>query len=354
MNIKIDNKEIGTGCKPYIIAEMSGNHNGDINRAKELIRTAKAAGADAVKLQTYTADTITIDHDSEEFMIRGGLWDGYKLYDLYKEAYTPWEWHKELFEEAKNNDITIFSSPFDHTAVDLLESLDAPAYKIASFELIDLPLIRRVAQTGKPMIMSTGNANLAEIEEAVTTARSNGCEQLVLLHCTSGYPTPASEANLLTLRSLSDNFGCLTGLSDHTMDIGVSVAAVALGACVIEKHFTLSRSDGGPDAGFSLEKEELAMLVRNCEMAQQAIGKINYVSTASEVKTKCHRRSLYIVKDVKKGELLTSENVRSIRPGNGLAPKYYDDVINCRARCDISRGTPLSLDLFDIKNNDGK
>lgn len=346
MNIKIDNKEIGTGCKPYIIAEMSGNHNGDINRAKELIRTAKAAGADAVKLQTYTADTITIDHDSEEFMIRGGLWDGYKLYDLYKEAYTPWEWHKELFEEAKNNDITIFSSPFDHTAVDLLESLDAPAYKIASFELIDLPLIRRVAQTGKPMIMSTGNASLSEIDDAVATARAHGCNDLILLHCTSGYPTPASESNLATIRNLGENFNCLVGLSDHTMDIGVSVAAVALGASVIEKHFTLSRNDGGPDAGFSLEKEELAMLVKNCVMAQQSIGQVNYVSTASEAKTKCHRRSLYVVKDIKKGEQITAENVRSIRPGHGLAPKYYDEVMGRIANRDIKRGEPFQFDLI--------
>lgn len=347
MNIFINNRKIGQDCKPYIIAEMSGNHNGDINRAKELIRAAKAAGADAVKLQTYTADTITINHDSEAFIIHGGLWDGYKLYDLYKEAYTPWEWHKELFDEAKNNDITIFSSPFDHTAVDLLESLDAPAYKIASFELIDLPLIRRVAQTGKPVIMSTGNACLSEIEEAVNTARSNGCQDIILLHCTSGYPTPASESNLRTIHNLSESFSCLVGLSDHTMDIGVSVAAVALGAAVIEKHFTLSRSDGGPDSGFSLEKEELAMLVKNCHMAQEALGHVNYASTASEAKTKCHRRSLYVVKDIKKGQVLTSDNIRSIRPGDGMAPKYYDVVLGKKAKVDLSFGTPLSFDVIE-------
>lgn len=347
MNIFINEREIGKGCKPYIIAEMSGNHNGDINRAKELIRAAKHAGADAVKLQTYTADTITIDHDSDAFIIHGGLWDGYKLYDLYKEAYTPWEWHQELFDEAKKNDITIFSSPFDHTAVDLLESLDAPAYKIASFELIDLPLIRRVAQTGKPMIMSTGNACLSEIEQAVDTARNNGCKDIILLHCTSGYPTPASEANLRTINNLADNFSCLVGLSDHTMDIGVSVAAVALGASVIEKHFTLSRSDGGPDSGFSLEKEELAMLVKNCRMAQEALGVINYTSTASEAKTKCHRRSLYIVRDIKKGEILTSDNIRSIRPGDGMAPKYYDAVLGKKAKIDLPFGTPLSFDVIE-------
>ncbi|MEZ9390116.1 pseudaminic acid synthase, partial [Vibrio lentus] len=258
--MKIANREIGKGHKPYIIAEMSGNHNGDITRAIELIKAAKDAGADAVKLQTYTADTITINHDSEEFMIRGGLWDGAKLYDLYEQAHTPWDWHKTLFDEAEKLGITIFSSPFDHTAVDFLESLNAPAYKIASFELIDLPLIRKVAATGKPMIMSTGNANLAEIEEATAAAKAAGAKDIVLLHCTSGYPTPASQANISTMAVMRDAFGVKVGLSDHTMDIGVSVAAVALGACVIEKHFTLARADGGPDSAFSLEKEELKSL----------------------------------------------------------------------------------------------
>lgn len=347
MPIIINNQVIGKGCKPYIIAEMSGNHNGDINRAIKLIHEAKKAGADAVKLQTYTADTITIDHDSEEFMIRGGLWDGYKLYDLYKYAYTPWEWFPILFEEARKIGITIFSSPFDSTAVDLLESLDAPAYKIASFELIDIPLIKRVAKTGKPMIMSTGNANLGEIEEAVYAAKANGCEQLALLHCTSGYPTPASESNLLTMKNMAEVFNCEVGLSDHTMDIGVSVAAVALGASIIEKHFTLARADGGPDAGFSLEKEELVSLVKNCQIAYEALGQINYTSTESEVKTKCHRRSLYVVKDIKAGEKFTADNVRSIRPGFGLAPKYYEEVIGKIARIDILKGTPLDFNLLN-------
>ncbi len=346
VSVDINGIKIGSGCKPYIIAEMSGNHNGDINRAIELIRAAKSAGADAVKLQTYTADTITLDHDSEEFMIRGGLWDGYRLYDLYKEAYTPWEWHKELFDEAKRLGITIFSSPFDHTAVDFLESLDAPAYKIASFELIDLPLIRKVAGTGKPLIMSTGNANLGEIEEAVLAARSAGAKDIVLLHCTSGYPTPASQANISTMAVIRDAFDVEVGLSDHTMDIGVSVAAVALGASVIEKHFTLARADGGPDCAFSLEKEELKALVTNCNMAYEAIGKPNFISTEAELQTKCHRRSLYIVKDIKKGEVFTGEHVRSVRPGNGIAPKFLNDVIGKIAQKDCKFGSPLSFDMF--------
>ncbi|KGY07252.1 pseudaminic acid synthase [Vibrio sinaloensis] len=345
--MKIANQSIGSGHKPYIIAEMSGNHNGDITRAIELIKAAKESGADAVKLQTYTADTITINHDSEEFMIRGGLWGGSKLYDLYEQAHTPWEWHKTLFEEAEKLGITIFSSPFDHTAVDFLESLNAPAYKIASFELIDLPLIRKVASTGKPMIMSTGNANLAEIEEAVAAAKEAGAEDIILLHCTSGYPTPASQANISSMAVLKDAFGVEVGLSDHTMDIGVSVAAVALGACVIEKHFTLARADGGPDSAFSLEKEELRSLVTNCNMAFEALGKPNFVSTEAELKTKCHRRSLYVVKAISKGETITSEHVRSIRPGNGIRPKYLDDVIGSVAVEDLAYGTPLQHKHFE-------
>ncbi|MFA0308135.1 pseudaminic acid synthase [Vibrio splendidus] len=344
--MKIANREIGKGYKPYIIAEMSGNHNGDITRAIELIKAAKDAGADAVKLQTYTADTITINHDSEEFMIRGGLWDGSKLYDLYEQAHTPWDWHKTLFDEAEKLGITIFSSPFDHTAVDFLESLNAPAYKIASFELIDLPLIRKVAATGKPMIMSTGNANLAEIEEAAAAAKAAGATDIVLLHCTSGYPTPASQANISTMAVMRDAFGVEVGLSDHTMDIGVSVAAVALGACVIEKHFTLARADGGPDSAFSLEKEELKSLVTNCNMAFESIGKPNFISTEVELQTKVHRRSLYVVKDIKKGEVFTEEHVRSIRPGNGILPKYLDDVLGSNATEDLSFGTPLNFKHF--------
>lgn len=344
--MKIANREIGKNCKPYIIAEMSGNHNGDINRAIELIKAAKDSGADAVKLQTYTADTITINHDSEEFMIHGGLWDGSKLYDLYEQAHTPWDWHKTLFDEAEKLGITIFSSPFDHTAVDFLESLNAPAYKIASFELIDLPLIRKVASTGKPMIMSTGNANLAEIEEAVAAAKAAGAQDLVLLHCTSGYPTPASQANVSTMSVMRDAFNVEVGLSDHTMDIGVSVAAVALGACVIEKHFTLARADGGPDSAFSLEKDELKSLVVNCNMAFEAIGKPNFISTEVELQTKCHRRSLYIVTDIKKGEVFTEDHVRSIRPGNGIPPKYLDDVLGSVAKQDLKYGMPMMFDYY--------
>lgn len=347
--MKIANRKIGKGHKPYIIAEMSGNHNGDITRAIELIKAAKDAGADAVKLQTYTADTITINHDSEEFMIRGGLWDGSKLYNLYEQAHTPWDWHKTLFDEAEKLGITIFSSPFDHTAVDFLESLDAPAYKIASFELIDLPLIRKVAATGKPIIMSTGNANLAEIEEAVAAAKAAGANDLILLHCTSGYPTPASQANISTMAVMRDAFNVEIGLSDHTMDIGVSVAAVALGACVIEKHFTLARADGGPDSSFSLEKEELKSLVDNCNMAFEAIGKPNFISTEAELQTKCHRRSLYVVKDIKKGEIFTEEHVRSIRPGNGILPKYLDDVLGSMATQDLTFGTPLEFSMYNKK-----
>ncbi len=350
MAIEINGRLIGAGNKPYIIAEISGNHNGDISRAIEMIRVAKDSGADAVKLQTYTADTITIDHDSEEFMIKGGLWDGSRLYDLYKETATPWEWHKTLFEEASKIGITIFSSPFDHTAVDFLDDLEVPAFKIASFELIDIPLIRKVAQKGKPIIMSTGNASLSEIEDAVMAAKGEGNDQLILLHCTSGYPTPPSEANITTIPVLSQLFGIDVGLSDHTMDIGVSVAAVALGATVIEKHFTLKRSDGGPDSAFSLEKEELKQLVKNCEMAFLAMGSPNFVSTASELQTKPHRRSLYVVKEIKKGEMFTESHVRSIRPGNGIVPKHLDSVIGSIATADLSYGTALRFSHFTQGN----
>lgn len=339
--IKIAGRVIGDNCKPYIIAEMSGNHNGDINRAKELISAAKIAGADAVKLQTYTADTITIDHSGPEFFVSSGLWAGKTLYELYAEASTPWGWHAELFQYAKDLGITIFSSPFDSTAVDFLESLNTPAYKIASFELIDLALVRKVASTGKPLILSTGNASLAEIQEAVDAARESGATELVLLHCTSGYPTPPEEANIATMASLSSNFDCIVGLSDHTMGVGVSIAAVTLGAAVIEKHFTLARSDGGPDSAFSLEKDELAELVSSCRDAHTCIGKVNYVSTASELKTKVHRRSLYVVKDICAGEMLTAENIRSIRPGAGLKPKYYEEILGRKAAVDLPRGTPL-------------
>ncbi|MEX3071991.1 pseudaminic acid synthase [Vibrio alginolyticus] len=339
--ISIDGRKIGPDHPPYIIAELSANHNGDINRAFQIMEEAKKAGADAIKLQTYTHDTITIDCDSEEFQIHGGLWDGQTLYELYKGAHMPWEWHKPLFEKAKELGITIFSSPFDFSAVDLLEKLDAPAYKVASFEVIDLPLIKRVAQTGKPMIISTGMANEEEIAEAITTAKDNGCEDLIVLHCVSGYPAPADQYNLKTIADISERFGVLSGLSDHTIDNATAVASVVLGACLIEKHVTMDRNGGGADDSFSLEPKELQELCRDTKTAWQAMGQVNYERTEAEKGNVKFRRSLYIVKDIKAGEVLTEAHVRSIRPGFGLAPKFYDEVIGKVAKLDIHRGTPL-------------
>lgn len=346
--IEIDGRRIGADYPPYIIAELSANHNGDINRAIKIIDTAKQAGADAVKLQTYTADTITIEHDSDEFNIHGGLWDGETLYSLYQKAYLPWEWHQPLFEHAKKLGITIFSSPFDFTAVDLLEQLDAPAYKIASFELVDLPLIRRVAQTGKPMIMSTGMANAEEIAEAVNTARSHGCQQLILLHCVSGYPAPAEQYNLRTIPDMAQRFNSVTGLSDHTLDNATAIASVALGACVIEKHVTLDRSAGGPDDSFSLEPKELARLCQDARTAWSALGCATYERTEAEKGNVKFRRSLYVVKDIAVGEQLNADNIRSIRPGFGLSPRYYDAVLGRVAHRPLKIGTALSWD--DISN----
>jgi len=344
--ITIDGRKIGPDYPPYIIAELSANHNGDINRAFRIMEEAKNAGADAIKLQTYTHETITMDCDSDEFQIRGGLWDGQTLYELYKGAHMPWAWHKPLFEKAKELDITIFSSPFDFTAVDLLEDLDAPAYKIASFEVIDLPLIKRVAQTGKPMIISTGMANKVEIEEAITTARENGCEELVVLHCVSGYPAPADQYNLRTIADIATRFNVLSGLSDHTIENATAVASVALGACLIEKHVTLDRSGGGADDSFSLEPKELAELCTDTKIAWQAMGKVNYERTEAEQGNVKFRRSLYVVKDIAAGETLTAENVRSIRPGFGLAPKHYDAILGKKAKCLIPRGTALTFDVI--------
>ena len=345
--ISIDNRKIGADYAPYIIAEMSANHNGDIENAYKIMKMAKDCGADAIKLQTYRPDTITMKSDNPEFLIKGGLWDGKTLYDLYEEAHMPWDWHKPLFEKAKELGITIFSSPFDFTAVDLLEELGAPAYKIASFEAIDLPLIEYVAKTGKPMIISTGMANEEEIREAVETAKNAGCKELVVLHCVSGYPAPSGDYNLATVADMATRFDVLTGLSDHTIDNTTAITSVALGACLIEKHVTLDRNGGGPDDSFSLEKPELLELCRDSKIAWEAVGKVNYERKESEKGNAIFRRSLYVVKDVAKGELLTSENVRSIRPGYGLPPKFYNSVLGKRASKNIEQGTALTHELLD-------
>ena len=347
MSVSIAGRPIGPEHPPYVIAEMSGNHNGDIGRALALIDAAHAAGADAVKLQTYTADTITLDHDGPGFTVEGGLWHGRRLHDLYNEAHTPWEWHPRLFERARDLGITAFSSPFDPTAVAFLQSLDAPAYKVASFELVDTPLIARMAATGRPLIMSTGLASPTDIAEAVAAARAAGASQIVLLHCTSGYPTPPSQMHLRTLPHLGAAHGTLVGLSDHSMGTAVSVAAVALGACVIEKHFTLARADGGPDSAFSLEPDELARLTADCRAAWEALGSVHYGEVEAEAASRDHRRSLYVVADVARGEALTPANIRSIRPGFGLPPKHLGAVLGRTAARDLKRGQPLGWDLID-------
>jgi pseudaminic acid synthase len=342
---RIGDRDIGPGHSPYIIAELSGNHNGEIERAFKLIDAAKGAGADAVKLQTYTADTITIDHDGPGFVIEGGLWNGRKLYELYQEAHTPWEWHPALFDYARRAGIACFSSPFDYSAIDMLERLGAPAYKIASFEIVDTPLIRYAAKTDKPLIVSTGMAVRAEIDSAVAAA-GEGSRGIALLHCISGYPTPIQEANLLRIPALAKNYDCPIGLSDHTLGVEASIAAVALGAAIIEKHITLARADGGPDAAFSLEPDELTSMVRGARAAFAALGSVEYGRAASEQGNMAFRRSLYAVQDIAIGEAFTDANVRSIRPGFGLAPKHRDAVIGRRAACTIARGTPLSFELI--------
>jgi pseudaminic acid synthase len=343
--IEIAGRKIGAAYEPYVICELSGNHNGSLARALELVDAAAATGCDAIKLQTYTPDTITMESDRDEFLIKGGPWDGRTLYDLYAEAYTPFEWHEALFARAASHGVTIFSSPFDDTAVDLLESLNAPAYKIASFELIDLPLVAYVASKQKPMIMSTGMANAAEIEAAVRVAREHGNGQLVLLHCVSNYPADIADAHVRTVPDLGARHGVVPGLSDHTFGSAASVAAIALGGAVIEKHFTLARSDGGPDAGFSLEPAEFAALVRDCKDAHKALGHVHYDTLGSERANKQFRRSLYVVRDVAQGEALTRANVRSIRPGLGLTPERLWDVLGKPAARALKRGEPLSDDM---------
>ncbi len=347
--IKINDRKIGLDHSPYVIAEMSANHNGDINNAYKIIDMAKASGADAVKLQTYHPDTITMDMNTPEFMIEGGLWDGQSLYELYKGAFMPWEWHKPLFEYAKKVGITIFSSPFDNTAVDLLEDLNTPAYKIASFEAVDLPLIKYVAQTGKPMIISTGMANSEEIQEAIEAAREGGCKELAILHCVSGYPAPAADYSLRTLADMQGKFGLVTGLSDHTIDNTTAITSVALGASIIEKHVTLDRNGGGPDDSFSLESEELKQLCVGAKTAWESLGQVDYGRKSSEQANVKFRRSLYFVKDIEEGEVITAEHVKSIRPGYGLAPKYMEEILGKTITSSVKRGTPMSLNVISFE-----
>lgn len=342
----IDNRCIGFKNAPYIIAEMSANHNGSIETAFKIIEMAKRCGADAVKMQSYTADTITLNSDKKDFQIEGGLWDGQTLYELYQSAYTPWDWHKPLFEKARSLGITMFSSPFDTTAVDMLEDLNTPAYKIASFEAIDLPLIKYVAQTGKPMIISTGMANDIEIMEAIDAAKSGGCEQLAILHCVSGYPAPASDYNLKTIQDMQQRFGLLTGLSDHTLDNTTAIASVALGASIIEKHVTLDRNGGGPDDSFSLEEPELKHLCEASRTCWDALGQVDYGRKSSEQGNAQFRRSLYFVKPLKTGDVITPDSVRSVRPGYGLPPKMYDQVIGKTVTQDVDFATPVSSSLI--------
>lgn len=339
--IEIDGRRIALDTAPYIIAEVSANHNGSLETAKRIIEAAKVAGADAAKLQTYTPDTITLNADGEGFRIEGGLWDGRTLYDLYQEAHMPWDWHKPLFEHARKVGITLFSSPFDNTAIDLLEDLNAPAYKIASFEAVDLPLIRYAAATGKPMIISTGMADAEEIGEAIAAAREGGCQQLAILRCVSGYPAPAEDYNLFTIPDMMDRFGVITGLSDHTLDNITAIASVALGARIIEKHFTLDRSGGGPDDSFSLEPAELAQLCQGAMTAWKALGRVDYGRKSSEIGNAQYRRSLYFVKDLNAGDTITPDAVRSVRPGFGLAPKYLDQVIGQKTTQPIKANTPV-------------
>jgi pseudaminic acid synthase len=345
-SIKIADRRIALDEAPYVIAEMSANHNGNIETAFKIIEAAKQAGADAVKLQTYRPDTITLNCDSDDFRIHGGLWDGRTLYELYEEAHMPWEWHAPLFAHARKQGITIFSSPFDNTAVDLLEDLNAPAYKIASFEAVDIPLIKYVASTGKPMIISTGMADAQEIQEAIEAAREGGCKQLAVLHCVSGYPAPSEDYNLRTIPDMIQRFGLVTGLSDHTLDNTTAITSVAMGASIIEKHFTLDRSGGGPDDSFSLEPAELAALCKDSKTAWAALGRVDYGRKSSEQGNVKFRRSLYFVKDLKAGDVITADAVRSVRPGFGLPPKYLAKILGKKTKLRVSLNTPVSHDTF--------
>ena len=346
--IIIGDKKVGPASCPFVIAEMSGNHNKSIDRALEIVDAAARSGAHALKIQTYTPDTMTIDLDEREFHINdpNSLWTGTSLYNLYAEAHTPWEWHKPIFDRARELGLIPFSTPFDDTAVDFLEGLDVACYKIASFENTDLPLVRRVAATGKPLIISTGMATVAELDETVRVAREAGCKELILLKCTSTYPSNSENTNILTIPHLRELFGCEVGLSDHTMGIGVSIASVALGATVIEKHFTLNRADGGVDSTFSMEPAEMTQLVLETERAWQALGKVSYGPTEAEKKSLQFRRSLYIVQDLKAGEVLTRENVRAIRPGLGLQPKYIEHVLGMTVNRDTRRGAALEWNML--------
>jgi pseudaminic acid synthase len=344
MRVQIDGIDIGDGFPPYVVAEVSANHNQSLERALRIMTEAKKAGAHAIKIQTYTADTITIDCDHEDFQIRGGLWGGKTLYQLYDQAFTPWDWHQALFAHAKKLEITLFSTPFDRTAVDLLENLGAPAYKIASFEAIDIPLIEYVAATKKPMIISTGLANEEEIGEAIEAARSSGCRDLIILHCVSGYPAPAADYHLKTLVDMRKKFNTLVGLSDHTLSNVTAIASVALGACFIEKHVTLDRTGGGPDDSFSLEPPQLMELCAACKESWQALGEVNYGYKNSEAPNLKYRRSLYVVSDMKQGDIFSEDNLRSIRPGFGLPPKFWRQILGKHASCDLTRGTALKLE----------
>lgn len=345
--ITIDGRAIGSAHPPYVIAEVSANHNGNLDAALALIDVAAEQGASAVKIQTYRADTITLKSSRPEFQITEGLWAGQSLYDLYEQAHTPWDWHPALFAHARARGITMFSSPFDSTAIDLLEDLGAPAYKIASFEAVDLPLIRYAASTGKPMIISTGMADDVEIAEAVQAARDGGCRQLALLHCVSGYPAPAADYNLRTLSDMITRFGCVTGLSDHTLDSTTAIAAIALGASIVEKHITLDRNGGGPDDSFSLEPGDLAALVAGTRTAWDALGRVDYGRKSSERGNAVFRRSLYFVRDLEAGEVITPDSVRSVRPGFGAAPKHLDTILGRRVRVAVQAETPVQLDQIE-------